>query len=96
MNGHNFVKRQFTSDYFVENASYFKMDNMSVGYTFESGQEGRFRTRLSFTAQNVFTITNYSGIDPEVGLSGDPAVPGVDENFYPRPRTFMLGIGLTY
>ncbi len=89
LNGHNFVKRQFTSDYFVENASFFKMDNMSVGYTLSSKDEGRLSTRFSLTVQNVFTITKYSGIDPEV--SG-----GIDNNFYPRPRTFMLGIGLTY
>jgi iron complex outermembrane receptor protein len=93
---HNFVKRQFTSDYFVENASFFKMDNMSVGYSLVGGQERKHTTRISFTVQNAFTITKYSGIDPEVPLSGDPEVPGIDNNFYPRPRTFMLGISFTY
>jgi iron complex outermembrane receptor protein len=83
-----FVKRQFTSDYFVENASFFKLDNLSVGYTHDD-IIGKSKARLSFTIQNVFTITNYSGLDPEV--SG-----GIDNNFYPRPRTFMFGIGFTY
>jgi len=83
-----FVKRQFTSDYFVENASYFKLDNVSVGYTAEN-LFNLIDARISVTAQNLVTITNYSGIDPEV-----PG--GIDNNFYPRPRVFMLGLSLTY
>jgi iron complex outermembrane receptor protein len=84
----NFVKRQFTSDYFVENASYFKLDNLSVGYTAENLFD-LLDARISVTAQNLVTITKYSGIDPEV-----PG--GIDNNFYPRPRIFMLGLSLTY
>lgn len=83
-----FVKRQFTSDFFVSNASFFKLDNLSIGYT-PSGIQGKMKPRFSFTVQNVLTITNYEGIDPEV-----PG--GIDNNFYPRPRTFMIGIGFTY
>lgn len=83
-----FVKRQFTSDYFVENASYFKMDNLSIGYKFDDYFK-KLDARLSFTVQNVFTITKYKGIDPEV-----PG--GVDNNFYPRPRIFMVGLSLGY
>jgi len=83
-----FVKRQFTSDYFVENASYFKFDNVSAGYRFDN-IINKMNARISFTVQNVLTITKYSGLDPEV--SG-----GIDNNFYPRPRTFMLGISLSY
>lgn len=83
-----FIKRQFTSDYFVSNASFFKLDNLSIGYT-PSGIKGKMKPRISFTVQNVLTITNYEGIDPEV-----PG--GIDNNFYPRPRTFMVGIGFTY
>jgi iron complex outermembrane receptor protein len=84
----NFVKRQFTSDYFVENASFLKLDNVSAGYTFDN-LFGAMGARVSFTVQNALILTKYSGIDPEV--SG-----GIDNNFYPRPRTFMLGIGLTF
>jgi iron complex outermembrane receptor protein len=84
----NFIKRQFTSDYFVSNASFFKLDNLSIGYT-PSNFKGKMKPRISFSVQNVLTITNYEGIDPEV--SG-----GIDNNFYPRPRTFMIGIGFTY
>lgn len=80
-----FVKRQFTSDYFVTDASFFKLDNMSFGYTIQD----KLSARLSFTVQNVFTITKYKGLDPEV-----PG--GIDNNIYPRPRTYMFGINLSY
>jgi len=84
----DFVKRQFTSDYFVENASFIKLDNISAGYNFGK-LFGTVGARLSFSVQNALILTKYSGLDPEV-----PG--GIDNNFYPRPRTFMLGIGLTY
>jgi len=83
-----FVTRQFTSDYFVSNASFFKLDNVNVGYTLNA-LGGKMIPRISFSVQNVFTITDYEGLDPEVDG-------GIDNNFYPRPRTFMLGIGFTY
>ncbi len=83
-----FVKRQFTSDYFVSNASFFKLDNLSTGYNFDN-LYNKLNLRLSLTVQNLLTITKYKGIDPEV--SG-----GIDNNFYPRPRTFVLGVSLTY
>jgi TonB-linked outer membrane protein, SusC/RagA family len=83
-----FVKRQFTSDFFLENASFFKIDNLSAGYNFNKIY-GKMNARVSFTVQNVLTVTKYSGLDPEV--SG-----GIDNNFYPRPRVFMLGLSLTF
>ena len=84
----NFVKRQFTSDYFVENASFLKLDNVSAGYRFDN-LFGAVGARLSFTVQNALILTKYSGLDPEVDG-------GIDNNFYPRPRTFILGVGLTF
>lgn len=81
-----FIKRQFTSDYFVENASFFKLDNVSVGYTHKFAKN--VSARFSFTVQNALTITKYSGLDPEI--SG-----GIDNNIYPRPRTYLLGVGLS-
>ena len=82
------MKRQFTSDYFVSNASFLKLDNLSAGYKFDN-VVNKLSARVSFTVQNLLTITKYKGIDPEV-----PG--GIDNNFYPRPRTFMLGLSLTY
>ena len=84
----NFVKRQFSSDYFVQDASFFKMDNLSIGYEFNKLHHN-IRMHVGFTIQNVFTITKYKGIDPEV-----PG--GIDNGFYPRARSFVLGVRISY
>jgi iron complex outermembrane receptor protein len=76
------------SDYYIQNASFFKMDNMSLGYNVKQLFSEKLRGRFSFTVQNAFIITKYEGIDPETG--------GIDNNIYPRPRVFMLGLNLTY
>lgn len=89
LNETQFVKRQFTSDFFVENASFFKLDNMSVGYNVENLTD-KLSAYISLTAQNIWTITNYKGLDPEVEDNG------IDNNFYPRPQVFMLGVNLTF
>ncbi len=83
-----FVKRQFSSDYFVEDAAFIKLDNLSLGYRIRNDKY-KIGARISLTAQNLFIITKYKGIDPEV-------TGGIDNNFYPRPRTFMFGISLSY
>jgi TonB-dependent starch-binding outer membrane protein SusC len=84
INNSKFTNTQYFSDFYIENASFFKMDNMSIGYNFAKF----LNPRLSFTVQNVFTITKYSGLDPEVNG-------GIDNNFYPRPRVFVLGLNLS-
>ena len=89
LNDTKFVKRQFTSDYFVDNASFWKLDNISAGYRFVNLFSSKMNARVSFTVQDVITATRYMGIDPEV-----PG--GIDNNFYPRPRVFILGLNLTY
>lgn len=88
LNDTKFVKRQFTSDYFVQNASFFKLDNISAGYSFNNVYD-KINIRVSFAVQNVLTITKYKGLDPEIDG-------GIDNNIYPRPRTFMFGINITY
>lgn len=85
----NFVNAQYFSDYFVENASFFKMDNISLGYNFDQLLDQKLKARISFTVQNAFTITDYTGLDPEVAN-------GIDNNLYPRPRIFLVGLNLTY
>lgn len=79
----------YFSDYFVQNGSFLKMDNLGIGYNFGQIFHGK-HTNLRVTAncQNVFVITNYIGIDPEVNG-------GIDNNFYPRPRTYTLGVNLS-
>jgi iron complex outermembrane receptor protein len=84
-----FAAPQYFSDYYVENASFFRMDNLSAGYNFDKLLTEKLKARISFTVQNAFVVTKYSGLDPEVDG-------GIDNNIYPRPRTFLLGINLTY
>jgi TonB-linked SusC/RagA family outer membrane protein len=89
VNKTNFMTAQYWSSFYLENASFFKMDYISVGYNFDSFLGNTVGGRVGLTAQNVFTITKYSGIDPEVEN-------GIDRNIYPRPRTYMLTLNLTY
>ncbi len=77
------------SDYFVENASFLRMDNIYLGYDFGSVLQNAARLRVNANVQNVFVVTKYKGLDPEV--SG-----GIDNNFYPRPRIFSLGLNLEF
>ena len=84
-----FKTRQIYSDYYVENASFLKMDNLILSYDFGRLFRDTMGLNLSFMVQNVFTVTNYTGVDPEI--SG-----GIDQNFYPRPRIFSLSVGLTF
>jgi TonB-dependent starch-binding outer membrane protein SusC len=80
---------QYWSSHYIENASFFKMDNMSLGYTADQLLNQKLKARFSLTVQNAFIITDYKGLDPELAN-------GIDNNLYPRPRTFLLGINLTY
>jgi len=84
----NFENPQFLSDTFLENASFFRMDNITVGYTMSDILNTTNTTvRVSATVENAFVITNFSGLDPEV-------FGGIDNNLFPRPRTFLLGINV--
>ncbi len=74
-----------TSDYFVRNASFVRCDNITVGYTWPKLLDNRLRLRLYGAVQNPFVITKYSGLDPEV-------FSGIDNDVYPRPITFTMGI----
>jgi len=82
-----FVTNQKFSDYYVERASFLRMDNITVGYSFNlRGQSAR----AFATVQNAFTITGYSGVDPTAGLNG------IDNNLYPRSRTVSGGMSLRF
>lgn len=86
------------SDYFVQNASFLKCDNITLGYSFENILGGhRYKGvsgRVYASATNVFTITKYSGIDPEVFSEKDKR--GIDGSIFPRPITFQLGLTLNF
>lgn len=89
INETRFQNAQYMSDHYVENASFLRMDNISAGYTFTDLLDQVSSVRLSATVQNVFVITDYSGLDPEV-------FSGIDNNVYPRPRTFILGLSVNF
>lgn len=83
-----FQRRQYGSDLYVENASFLKMDNLQLTYNF--GRVGKVADiNVSAMVQNVFTVTKYSGVDPESDW-------GIENTMYPRPRTYSLTIGLNF
>ncbi len=90
---------QYISDLYMENGDFLRMQNLTVGYDFKK----LFRAmplqecRVYFAANNLFTITGYSGMDPEVGYGGGQDwVSGVDLGFYPSPRTYMFGVNIKF
>ena len=86
------------SDWYVENGSYVRLKNLQIGYTIPSAITKKItinNLRIFVAAQNLFTITGYSGLDPEIGeINNNPQYKGCDMGFYPQPRTFMFGISL--
>ena len=82
---------QWYSDMFLENASFFRMDDINLGYTFRNIRNWDGSIRLAFSAQNVFVITGYSGVDPECTNAT-----GIDGTMWPRPRTFSLRVNVNF
>jgi iron complex outermembrane receptor protein len=77
------------SDYYIENASFLRMDNIQFGYTFNPSKNSNSTLRISAGVQNVFVITEYSGLDPEI-------FNGIDNTIYPRARTFLFGMNYNF
>jgi TonB-linked SusC/RagA family outer membrane protein len=84
-----FAVAQFFSDYYVDNASFLRMDNFTIAYDFGSVVKGISSLRANASVQNAFVITKYQGLDPEIAG-------GIDNNFYPRPRIFTLGFNVEF
>jgi TonB-linked SusC/RagA family outer membrane protein len=84
-----FQNQQLYSDYFLEKGNYFRIDNISLGYTFKKLWDQSSSLRLTLGVQNVATFTGYSGIDPEI-------YSGIDKEIYPRPRVFSLSANLSF
>ncbi|OGS69281.1 MAG: hypothetical protein A3F91_06080 [Flavobacteria bacterium RIFCSPLOWO2_12_FULL_35_11] len=85
---------RFLSDYYVQEASFLKLDNVSVGYNFGSLFGATSNFSVTGSVQNVLTITDYVGLDPEVGTTSTGS--GIDYNIYPRPRIYMVGVNLNF
>ncbi|MEI7736781.1 MAG: SusC/RagA family protein, partial [Ferruginibacter sp.] len=82
---------EYLSDYYIENASYLKLDNINIGYNFGKVLHNKASLRVSGSIQNVFTITKYTGLDPENASSS-----GVDFTIYPRPRIYSVGASIDF
>ena len=82
--------------YYIEDGSFLRMDNASIAYNFDTkGKYGIHKLRVYLTGQNLFVITKYTGLDPEVEMSGlDPGVEG--REYYPKSRTFSVGLNLSF
>lgn len=87
--GFNITEDVILSDYFIENGSFLRMDNITLGYTFKNVYKNKASLRLSAGAQNAFVITKYSGLDPEV-------FGGIDNTIYPRARTIFVGANIQF
>lgn len=85
------------SDYFVEDGSFVRLQNVQLGYTFTSDSENSKidKLRVYVSASNLVTLTEYRGYDPTAS-SGAPIGGGIDQGFYPNPRTFLLGVNLKF
>lgn len=90
--------RNYISDLYIENADYVKIQNITLGYDFAKLLSGHqfSQIRLYMTAQNFFTITGYSGLDPEVGYGQTSWASGVDIGFYPSAKTFIVGLNVKF
>ncbi len=92
--------RQWISDLYIEDGDYLRMQNITLGYDFKyllPKANWLSQVRVYVTAQNLFTITGYSGMDPEIGWGdGGEWASGVDVGFYPSPRTWIVGVNLKF
>ncbi|TCD10693.1 TonB-dependent receptor [Pedobacter frigidisoli] len=85
-----FTNNQYLSDYYIRNASFLKMDNLGLAYNVgKLSKNGNTTMRISANCQNVFVVSNYKGLDPEL-------TSGIDYNLYPRPRTYTLGLNVGF
>lgn len=86
-----FVNNQYFSDYYIENASFLRLDNINLGFNAGSVMGAGTNLRVMANVQNVFVITKYRGLDPE-----NAADNGIDNNIYPRPRVFTIGVNVDF
>jgi iron complex outermembrane receptor protein len=82
----NFRNQNLFSDYYLQRADFLRLDNATIGYNIPME---KVKLRVSLTGTNLFVITEYDGLDPEIAN-------GIDNNFYPRARTYVLGLNFTF
>lgn len=86
------------SDLYLQDGDYLRISNITLGYDFAKliNQKWCSQARLYFQVQNAFTFTNYDGMDPEIGFGTSDWVSGIDVGYYPRPRTYLVGVNLAF
>jgi len=85
----NFDATQYSSDYYIQDGSFFRIDNISLGYSMDKPFKTNAHARVFLTVQNPLLLTNYKGLDPEIFA-------GIDNNIYPRPTTFIAGVSINF
>jgi hypothetical protein len=83
----------------VENGSYLRVKQLMLGYTIPQNLTQKIlisKLRIYFSANNLFTLTNYSGLDPEIGATAGAASIGIDRGLYPQAKSYMFGINVTF
>lgn len=93
------VNTDLFSDYFVEDASFVRIQNIQLGYNFPKEMVenmGIDKLRIYASANNLHTFTNYSGYDPSAIAEGSPIGAGIDRGFYPIAKTYVFGLNLTF
>jgi len=83
------TEQSLLSDIYIEEASFFKIDNITLGYSLPENTFENLSLRFYGSVQNVTTVTDYNGLDPEIAR-------GIDNNFYPRPRTYVFGVNIDF
>jgi hypothetical protein len=93
----NFSTNTQVNDYYLEDASYFRLKNITLGYTLPTNLTNKVKidkARIYFQATNLFTITKYTGLDPEI-IGGDTGF-GVDEGIFPTVKQFLVGLNINF
>jgi TonB-dependent starch-binding outer membrane protein SusC len=85
----NFDNTQYFSDYYIQDGSFFRIDNITLGYSMDKPFQTNAHARVFLTVQNPLLVTNYQGLDPEI-------YSGIDNNVYPRPTTFIAGVTINF
>ncbi|MFD2938296.1 SusC/RagA family TonB-linked outer membrane protein [Spirosoma flavum] len=89
------INSYLLSDRYIEDGSYIRLDNATLGYTVKTGSKVLKNLRFYATGTNLFTLTHYQGIDPEISLGG--LTPGIDQNnFYPKTRSYVFGANISF
>ena len=89
--------QELLSDYYIQNASFLRMDNINIGYNVGKISKTNWNLRLNASVQNVFVITKYTGLDPEIAANAQTlGNPGIDNSLYPRPRVYSLSLNFGF